>query len=221
MARWYIIHAYSGFENKVKESILSEAERMGLSQLVEQVDRTNTKRPGQALGGAGEPDEEEVQEVEAAGVHIRDHVPDVLAQLLVEQRRAAARQPGLHRRHAVEQSHLLAVEGCLHQLLRVLEVVESEVQRVLDRKRRIRIRPLPPCPQQDRSHLGRNAVQVLWLRRLPSSSGAQKQVTQRRPSPCIFMSSTGVATRVIRMSGRSPAAQWQRQVFTKIGTLLS
>ena len=37
-ARWYIIHAYSGFENKVKESILSEAERMGLSQLVEQVE---------------------------------------------------------------------------------------------------------------------------------------------------------------------------------------
>ena len=38
MARWYIIHAYSGFENKVKESILSEAERMGLTQLVEQVE---------------------------------------------------------------------------------------------------------------------------------------------------------------------------------------
>ncbi|WP_022683132.1 transcription termination/antitermination protein NusG [Sphingobium bisphenolivorans] len=38
MARWYIIHAYSGFESKVKESILSEAERMGLSQLVEQVE---------------------------------------------------------------------------------------------------------------------------------------------------------------------------------------
>lgn len=37
MARWYIIHAYSGFENKVKESIISEAERMGLSQLVEDV----------------------------------------------------------------------------------------------------------------------------------------------------------------------------------------
>ena len=36
MARWYIIHAYSGFESKVKESILAEAERMGLSQLVEQ-----------------------------------------------------------------------------------------------------------------------------------------------------------------------------------------
>ena len=27
MARWYIIHAYSGFENKVKEAILAEAER--------------------------------------------------------------------------------------------------------------------------------------------------------------------------------------------------
>jgi transcriptional antiterminator NusG len=38
MARWYIIHAYSGFENKVKETILSEAERMGLSQLVEEVE---------------------------------------------------------------------------------------------------------------------------------------------------------------------------------------
>ena len=38
MARWYIIHAYSGFENKVRESILSEAERMGLSQLVEAVE---------------------------------------------------------------------------------------------------------------------------------------------------------------------------------------
>ncbi|GGB90547.1 transcription termination/antitermination protein NusG [Novosphingobium endophyticum] len=37
MARWYIIHAYSGFENKVKETILSEAERMGLSQLVEDI----------------------------------------------------------------------------------------------------------------------------------------------------------------------------------------
>ena len=38
MARWYIIHAYSGFENKVKEAILAEAERLGLSQLVEQIE---------------------------------------------------------------------------------------------------------------------------------------------------------------------------------------
>jgi len=37
MARWYIIHAYSGFENKVKEAIITEAERIGLSQLVEDV----------------------------------------------------------------------------------------------------------------------------------------------------------------------------------------
>ena len=31
MARWYIIHAYSGFENKVRDSILSEAERMAVT----------------------------------------------------------------------------------------------------------------------------------------------------------------------------------------------
>jgi transcription termination/antitermination protein NusG len=38
MARWYIIHAYSGFENKVRDSILSEAARMGLEALVEAVE---------------------------------------------------------------------------------------------------------------------------------------------------------------------------------------
>jgi len=38
MARWYIIHAYSGFENKVRDSIMAEAERMGLEQLIEQVE---------------------------------------------------------------------------------------------------------------------------------------------------------------------------------------
>ncbi|WP_066553227.1 transcription termination/antitermination protein NusG [Croceicoccus bisphenolivorans] len=38
MARWYIIHAYSGFENKVKEAILAEAERTGLEALVEQIE---------------------------------------------------------------------------------------------------------------------------------------------------------------------------------------
>ena len=38
MSRWYIIHAYSGFENKVRDSILSEAERLGLSDGVEQVE---------------------------------------------------------------------------------------------------------------------------------------------------------------------------------------
>ena len=38
MARWYIIHAYSGFENKVRDSIIAEAQRMGLSEAVEQVE---------------------------------------------------------------------------------------------------------------------------------------------------------------------------------------
>ncbi|GAA0728085.1 transcription termination/antitermination protein NusG [Sphingomonas japonica] len=38
MSRWYIIHAYSGFENKVRESILADATRMGLDTLVESVE---------------------------------------------------------------------------------------------------------------------------------------------------------------------------------------
>ena len=38
MARWYIIHAYSGFENKVRDAIISEAERLGLSEGVEEVE---------------------------------------------------------------------------------------------------------------------------------------------------------------------------------------
>lgn len=38
MSRWYIIHAYSGFENKVRDAILADAERLGLVQLVEAVE---------------------------------------------------------------------------------------------------------------------------------------------------------------------------------------
>lgn len=38
MSRWYIIHAYSGFENKVKEQILADAARLGLEGLVEAVE---------------------------------------------------------------------------------------------------------------------------------------------------------------------------------------
>src|SRR3954470_21971587 len=38
MSRWYIIHAYSGFENKVRDAIQSEARRLGLDQLVEAVE---------------------------------------------------------------------------------------------------------------------------------------------------------------------------------------
>jgi transcriptional antiterminator NusG len=38
MSRWYIIHAYSGFENKVRDHILSEAERLDLTPLVEAIE---------------------------------------------------------------------------------------------------------------------------------------------------------------------------------------
>ena len=38
MSRWYIIHAYSGFENKVRDAIMAEATRMGLEQLGERVE---------------------------------------------------------------------------------------------------------------------------------------------------------------------------------------
>ena len=38
MSRWYIIHAYSGFENKVRDAIMSEANRMGLTPFVDQIE---------------------------------------------------------------------------------------------------------------------------------------------------------------------------------------
>ena len=38
MSRWYIIHAYSGFENKVRDAIMSEANRLGLTAHVEQIE---------------------------------------------------------------------------------------------------------------------------------------------------------------------------------------
>ena len=38
MSRWYIIHAYSGFENKVKDAIVAEATRLGLESQVEAVE---------------------------------------------------------------------------------------------------------------------------------------------------------------------------------------
>ena len=38
MARWYINHAYSGFEGKVRDAIMAEATRLGLDRLVEQIE---------------------------------------------------------------------------------------------------------------------------------------------------------------------------------------
>lgn len=35
--RWYVIHAYSGFENKVKQAIEEQARKRGLEDLIEQV----------------------------------------------------------------------------------------------------------------------------------------------------------------------------------------
>jgi len=38
MSRWYIIHAYSGFEGKVRDQIMADATRMGLERFVESVE---------------------------------------------------------------------------------------------------------------------------------------------------------------------------------------
>lgn len=38
MSRWYIIHAYSGFENKVRDQILADANRLGLEAFVDSVE---------------------------------------------------------------------------------------------------------------------------------------------------------------------------------------
>jgi len=38
MSRWYIIHAYSGFENKVRDQIMADATRLGLDPLIESVE---------------------------------------------------------------------------------------------------------------------------------------------------------------------------------------
>ena len=35
--RWYVVHAYSGFENKVAQSIREQAEKKGLSEEITEV----------------------------------------------------------------------------------------------------------------------------------------------------------------------------------------
>ena len=48
MSRWYIIHAYSGFENKVRDAIMAEATRLGLDRLVEAVEVRPRRSPRSA-----------------------------------------------------------------------------------------------------------------------------------------------------------------------------
>ena len=44
MSRWYIIHAYSGFENKVRDAIMAEATRLGLDRRWSRRSRSRPRR---------------------------------------------------------------------------------------------------------------------------------------------------------------------------------
>ena len=35
--RWYVLHAYSGYEKKVAESIIDQASKLGISEHIEEV----------------------------------------------------------------------------------------------------------------------------------------------------------------------------------------
>ena len=35
--RWYVLHAYSGYEKKVSESIVEQAKKLGISEFIEEV----------------------------------------------------------------------------------------------------------------------------------------------------------------------------------------
>ena len=60
--RWYVLHAYSGYEKKVSESIVEQANKLGISEFIEEVSvptqnvvevkrgvRVNTVAPAQVL----------------------------------------------------------------------------------------------------------------------------------------------------------------------------
>ena len=36
-SRWYVLHAYSGYEKKVADSILDQANKLGISEQIEEV----------------------------------------------------------------------------------------------------------------------------------------------------------------------------------------
>ena len=36
-SRWYVLHAYSGYEKKVSESIVEQSNKLGISQFIEEV----------------------------------------------------------------------------------------------------------------------------------------------------------------------------------------
>ena len=36
-ARWYVLHAYSGYEKKVSESIIEQSKKLGISEFIEEV----------------------------------------------------------------------------------------------------------------------------------------------------------------------------------------
>ena len=84
-SRWYVLHAYSGYEKKVAESIMEQSNKLGISQFIDEVSvptqkivevkrgtRVNTERkffPGYVL----------VQmEMEEATWHLVKKIPKVL-----------------------------------------------------------------------------------------------------------------------------------------------
>ena len=36
-SRWYVLHAYSGYEKKVSDSIVEQADKLGISEQIEEV----------------------------------------------------------------------------------------------------------------------------------------------------------------------------------------
>ena len=62
MARWYIIHAYSGFENKVREQILA-LRRPGRILVVDEAFADSVPGEPDSLAGDSLPDHKRVRDV--------------------------------------------------------------------------------------------------------------------------------------------------------------